>query len=580
MKARNWIALALGTALSLAAAYAAYTLATYSWNQVVDYRSPYAKESLPESRGRASDDPTRSKRAVLVIVDGLRDDVSRKMPGLQQLRKGGYDAVVRTDEPSLSFPNWTTLLSGAPQRISGVTTNWFEERVPVETLVDTALREKGTVVVSAPKDFEMLYGVKRTGHVFLKDWTKDSYMSAEIVDNAIRLARETTPTLVIVHLPDIDEAGHAFGGSSKEYLAMARKVDGDISRLVGALETDETAFVVASDHGHIDAGGHGGWESEVVDVPAVFAGAGIRFGKGSGTQDQVAPTVAYLSGLSAPRNGVSAPLPVTLALRDLGRFSDQRYAALTAYIRVVQRGLPSGATTVTTPATASDASARFAVVTGVRLAIERAQRLPQALALAGAALAVLAAIGLLSWRALAAAGAGTVFYYVVYNGLFFLLHGYRWSLSSFNSEDLLSAFFNGRMIEAFIAAVVACFVAADIYLALRRGPKRPKGEHLAGWLALGTATVLTIQVTLALQVAWYLWQWGVAVTWVLPDFMWAFKYDLDLIQATALGAAALVAPLVTYLVGRYHPIRATVGPPETAETAGTGGFDSTVDEEA
>ena len=35
--------------------------------------------------------------------------------------------------------------------------------------------------------------------------------------------------------------------------------------------------------------------------------------------------------------------------------------------------------------------------------------------------------------------------------------------------------------------------------------------------------------------------------------MWAFKADLDMVQATALGAAALLAPLVTYLVGRYHP---------------------------
>ena len=43
------------------------------------------------------------------------------------------------------------------------------------------------------------------------------------------------------------------------------------------------------------------------------------------------------------------------------------------------------------------------------------------------------------------------------------------------------------------------------------------------------------------------------VTWVLPDLKWGFKYDLDLIQATALGAAALLAPVVTYLVGRYHP---------------------------
>jgi hypothetical protein len=576
MKARNWIALVLGTAVSLAAAYAAYTLATYSWNQVVDYRSPYAKESLPKSRPGTSDGLTRSKRVVYVIVDGLRDDVSRKMPTLQRLRGLGFDGTVVTGQPSLSFPNWTTMLSGAPQRISGVNTNWFEGPVPVETLVDVAVREGKMAVVSAPKDFEMLYGVQRVGRVFLKDWVKDAYMSSEIVDNAISLSREASPTLVIVHVPDIDEAGHAFGGASKEYLAVARKVDGDIGRLVGALQDGDTSFVIVSDHGHIDTGGHGGWEPEVIDVPAIFAGAGVRFGKGTGTLDQVAPTVAFLSGLAVPRNGVSAPLDVMTAAPDLSRFSEQRKEALTSYIRVVQRGLPAGATKVTTPATVKDAAAGFAVVTDDRLAVERAERIPQALALAGAALVVLVAIGLLSWRGLVSAAAGTVFYYLVYNGLFFLLHGYRWSLSSFNSEDLLKAFFNARMLEAVVAAVVACFVAADVYLALRRPVMRPKGEYLPGWLALGTATVLAIQATLALQVAWYLWRWGVAITWVLPDFMWAFKYDLDLIQATALGAAAVIAPLVTYLVGRFHPVRAMASSAEDARTAA----DRIIDKEA
>jgi hypothetical protein len=498
---------------------------------------------------------------VYVIVDGLRDDVSRSMPSLQRLRDGGFDGVVRTGEPSLSFPNWTTLLSGASQRISGVTTNWFEGRVPVETLVDVALRAGRRVVVAAPKDFEVLYGVERTGRTFLRDWTKGTYMSAEIVDNAIRLSGEATPALVLVLLPDVDEAGHEFGGSSPEYLAMAKKVDADLGRLVGALQDGTTTFVVASDHGQISTGGHGGWEPEVVQVPAVFAGPDIRLGAGTGTQDQIAPAVASLAGLPALRNSPALPLDVTVSVPDPGLIGAARGVALEAYTRVVRSGMPTAAGGVTTNGATLGGAAGFDLATAERMALERRERLPQALGLACAALAVLVAIGLLSWRALVSALGGTLFYYLVYNGLFFLLHGYRWALSSFNSEDLLKSFFNGRMVEAIVAAVVACFVAGDVYLALRREPKRPTGEYLPGWLALGTATVLAIQATLALQVAWYLWRWGVAITWVLPDFMWAFKYDLDLIQATALGAAAVIAPLVTYLVGRFHPFRTNAPKP-------------------
>jgi hypothetical protein len=155
-----------------------------------------------------------------------------------------------------------------------------------------------------------------------------------------------------------------------------------------------------------------------------------------------------------------------------------------------------------------------------------------------------------------AALAGTAGYYLVYEGLYFVVHGYRWSLSSFNSEDFLKPFLNGRMTDAVIAGVVAAAVAADIYLATRREPKRPRGEYLPGWLALGVATVLVVQASIGLQVAWYLWYWGASVSWYIPDLALGFKYDLDLIQLTGLGAAALLAPAVTYLVGRYHPLRA------------------------
>lgn len=562
-KAR-WAALVLGLAACLAVSYGAYTLATYSWNQVVDYRGPYARAKLPAGEAPVSDarylaaSASQRPRLVYVIVDGLREDVSRAMPALNDLRATGFDAVVRTAQPALSFPNWTTLLSGAPQRISGVTTNWYEQRVAVETVFDTALAASRTVAVSAPTDFEMLYGVKRSPYVFLRDWEAGAYMSAGIVDNAIRLAGESGATLVIVHLPDIDEAGHEAGGASRLYRDTAAKVDADLARLVGALRDDRTTFVVASDHGHIDTGGHGGAEVVVTDVPAVFAGPGLGRGVGRGTQDQVAPTVAMLAALAPPRNATGAPLSVRGASPAAPGFSRQRMAALDAYTAAVGGG------PATPSSDASAAAAAFESATEARLGRERAARLPVAAALAVGAVLALVAVGLLSWRALVAAFAGTAAYYLVYDGLYFGAHRFGiWSLSSFNSESMLKAFMNARMLEAVVGGVVAVLVAADVYLFTRARPRRPAGEYLPGWLSLGVATVMVIQATLALQVAWYLWWWGASVSWYIPDLTYGFKYDLDLIQLTALAGSAVIAPLLTFLVGRYHPIRS----PKQGETA-------------
>jgi hypothetical protein len=562
VRTRGWIAVVAGLLMCLGVAYGAYTLADYSWNQVVDYRGPYAKQALPAGAdpvGPTGEPGSAVKpgTTVFVIVDGLREDVSRTMPTLENLRAHGFDTVVRTSQPSLSFPNWTTLLSGAPQRISGVTTNWFTERVPVETLIDVALAASRTVAVSAPADFEMLYGAKRAGNVFLRDWQAGTYMSGEIVDHAISLARESSASLVIVHLPDVDEAGHAFGGASREYRDVALRVDADLGRLVAALQGPYTTFVVAADHGHIDTGGHGGPEDVVTLVPAVFAGPNVRPGRAEGTQDQVAPTVAMLGLLRAPRNATGAPFDLTaVAPPDAARFEAQQMSAFSAYTRALATGLPGSSTD--TAASAAIARTAFDTASEYRLGVERSDRLPVALGLAALCLLALVAVGVLSWRALIAAVCGTAGYYLVYAGLYFVVHGYRWSLSSLNSEAMLKGYLSGRMIDAVIAGVVAALIAADVYLALRAEPRRPKGEYLPGWLALGVATVLVVQATIVAQVAWYLWYWGASVSWYIPDLAMGFKYDLDLVQLTGLGAAAVLAPLATYLVGRFHPLRRRV----------------------
>lgn len=549
-KMQAWMALVVGLVACLGTAYAAYLLADYSWNQVVDYRGPYWSTELPQSA--AAGEETTKGLTVFVIVDGLREDVSREMPTLQRLRSRGFDAVVRTAQPSLSFPNWTTLMSGAPQRVSGVTTNWFEGKAPVETLVDVTLASGKTLAVSAPTDFQQLYDVERTPHTYLRDWVEGEYMTDDIVDNAIELARKADPDLLVVHFPDVDEAGHAYGGSSQQYREMALRIDADLARLVEALQDATTSFVVASDHGHIDTGGHGGPETVATDVPAVFTGPAVRIGQGRGAQAQVAPTVAALAGLPIPRHALDAPLDITVGSAAWVQASDsQQFHAYDAYIRAVSPG------PVKTSDLESGTSARraFARATENRLAAERSGRLPVALGVATLCLLALVVVGIASRKALLAALAGAAVYYAAWNGSYFILHGYRWSLSSFNSESQLKSFLNGRMTDAVIAGLLAVVVGVLVYLWLAR-PEAMKPTMAMG---VGVATVLAVQATLGMQVAWYLWYWGASVSWVIPDLALGFKYDLDLIQLTGLGAAALLGPLVGLLIARMSRPRITAG---------------------
>lgn len=546
----SWLLLVVGAAACCALGYGAYTLAGYSWSQVVDYRSPYVTEPLPPSAVKPA--APLSGRVVLVIVDGMRDDISRSsMPNLNRLRGYGADVVITTAQPSLSYPNWTTILSGAPQTISGVTTNWWKGRVQVPTMLDVAMQAGKRVAVVGPTDFAELYGVKPGPTVSLRDWPKGGYLSNTLVDDALRIAKQADPELLVVHLPDLDEAGHDSGGGSEEYRQVAAKIDTDIGRLVAGTQTTDTAFVVVADHGHIDAGGHGGWEGQVVDVPLVVSGAGAQLGKSTGSQDQVAATVTTMLGVKPP--AFAAGLPLYSAL--LSDTAGVRAAAEAQHAVFLSREIEvvSGDPPVDKPF-APTLEAQAASAIDARKAAEKSERSRVSLEMIGVIVLVLGVVAILSWRAFVAALAGTAAYYVFYNLLFFVLHGYRWSLSAFNTEDYLQTFFNVRMVEAALSGLVAVAVAAAVYPLLRGRPKGPRVRgFLGGWLALAPATVLVVQLTLALQVAWFLWAYGAQVTWVLPDFKWGFKYDLDLIQATALAAAALLGPLVSYVVGRYHP---------------------------
>jgi len=363
--------------------------------------------------------------------------------------------------------------------------------------------------------------------------------------------------LVLLHIPDVDEAGHSFGGASPQYAETVARVDADIRRLFAELEDPTTTFVIVADHGHIDSGGHGGWEDHVVDVRGVFGGNGVNLGISDGDLADVAPTVAVLAGLPVPTHSTGRALDaitesstVTAALKNAAQQHDEFARQRIEVVLPAQPGDAEQARIVSQAE--SDPDAALAEAEQIRLGRDRSARLPYGAAIVGAALFVIFAIGLASWRALVAAGAGAAAYYLTYNLLFFAVHAYKWSLSSFNSEDLIKSWMNGRMVEAIFAALVGAAVAAYVYPSLRHVPKGPRGVYLPGWLTLGPTTVLLVQATLALQAGWFVWWWGLQPVWRLQDLKWAFKFDLDLVQATALGVAALLTPVVTYLVGRYH----------------------------
>jgi hypothetical protein len=541
MKIRNILAAVLLIAILAVAGYAAQWLTLLGWNAMVEYPSPYA-HALPS--GPAG--PLLADRVVLVVVDGLRVDTSERMTVLNTLRSAGAAFVAWTGEPSLSFPGWTALVSGAPPEISGVTTNWYEGPVRVDTLFAAAKRAGISTAVAGSPGWAELFGTAIDEQILVGDPTGDVPaetlygVSAEVSDGAAGILKRGQARLVLIHFPSVDLVGHRFGGASPEYAESARRVDDHLRVLLDSLDLTRDTLIVTSDHGHLDAGGHGGWEPVVKRTPLVLAGRGIKPGSGfpDVRQTDVAPTVAMLLGIPIPSHSQGRPLVEALdadPAEFASRWIEQQHAFYRAQAGILEIDVPVGTESVQADA---DALARtYFTAREDRLTRERRQRLPLA-----AAAVVIPLVGLV-WvarrRLLGPALVGAAVFFVVDYALFFL-RGYAFSLSVFNSEAQILAFFNQRLVEAAAALTAGALVAG--FMTARR---RPADAFLG---ALGVACVTAYAILL--QVVYFYWQWDVRFAWYLPDLRLGFKYYLDLLMLVPVGFLAALAGTIG-LVGRF-----------------------------
>ena len=74
-----------------------------------------------------------------------------------------------------------------------------------------------------------------------------------------------------------------------------------MAEIAATLDLSQDTLFVASDHGQIDRGGHGGQDPITLVEPWVLAGAGVKSGSyGDVQQVNVAPTLAALLGANIP----------------------------------------------------------------------------------------------------------------------------------------------------------------------------------------------------------------------------------------------------------------------------------------
>ncbi len=527
--------------------FGAQNLTLYTFNALSNYVSQYTGAIAPGKEGQAI-----SNQVVLIVVDALREDVSRTLPTLNTLRSQGAERTLQAGEPSLSLPGWTVLGTGAWQEQSGVTLNFYQGEVKVDTIFESAKRKGLTTALAGASDYWKRLYTRGVDTYFGGVDPADPYGDLPAVRReddtieaaALEILREQKPNFMLIHFIEVDDAGHAKGGTSAEFKDAARTIDARIARIVASLDLKQTTVIVTADHGQIDRGGHGGGEPTVLTVPWVAVGKGIKPGKyTAATQVDVVPTIAILLGASIPAHNQGTPLFDTLDLAsnvraqravDAAQEIGERYAQIAKVYGVAPfehkkldqakqalaannfDGAFQAALADIQATRAQAATAKDARMTGerlVRLLIGILVLVPFAIYL------FIIARAKWGWRV---PMIGALVYLVVYNGMFFG-RGFSWSLSMLNTEADIITFFTGRTVDAIIALVVAALVAGALS---RRATKYTTTLDIVN-MAFLIATTLTVQI-----VFFYV-LYDIAFPWYLPDLTLGFKYYVDVLQTSA-----------------------------------------------
>lgn len=273
-------------------------------------------------------------KVLVVGMDGLRFDrlVALAPPVLTGLMStGAYGtsrlpygqaAAPRTEEPGEvvrtevvartdSGPGWSSIATGVWPDKHGVVDNSFKEanftKYPdFVTRAKAARPELGTYAIFswAALGEHKAFSEQIDERVVLDGYADTFAVCDERVAEAAadRLA-EHGPDLAFVYFGDTDEVAHDVGPTGQEYADALLRQDAYLGRLLDAVRSrdgERWTVLVTTDHGHVDAGGHGGTSDEERTTFVIVNRLGDDLG-GLRLEEprlvDVAPTVLTLLGV-------------------------------------------------------------------------------------------------------------------------------------------------------------------------------------------------------------------------------------------------------------------------------------------
>ncbi|WP_369378684.1 alkaline phosphatase family protein [Streptomyces sp. cg36] len=216
---------------------------------------------------------SRTPKVLVIGLDGtlLNRVKDASAPRLKSLMADGLTAAsslyANPFAPTMSGPGWSTVITGVWPDKHNVKDNEFTGQRFAQypdflTRAETARPALSTYAVASWAPItDTIFSSKVDGRVSTPSAEYDTGTTARAVE---KLGSAPGPDAVFVQLDNVDHAGHSYGAASQQYLDAIHGVDTQVGQLLDAIAARPTRaeedwlVLVTADHGHTDAGGHGG----------------------------------------------------------------------------------------------------------------------------------------------------------------------------------------------------------------------------------------------------------------------------------------------------------------------------------
>jgi hypothetical protein len=538
----------VGVVICIIAVGISYVWVSNLMDSLYAYRSPL--HNSPPTTGKALGDP-QTRSLVLVLVDGLRYDTSMDaavMPYLNQLRRRGASAEMHSQPPSYSEPGYSTLLTGAwPFLNDGPVLNLDYADIPTLTQDNIFSTAHWIGMQTAISGFNWFQKLVPQGAVTGKFYTagEDQAADRDVVDAALPWLHSATYQLVLIHLDQVDYAGHHQGGpNDPRYDAAATRADALIKQIVANMDLDKDTLLVVSDHGHINQGGHGGQDAITLNEPFVLVGKGVMPGKyGDVQMVDVAPTIAVILGTSLPAANQGHPQVgmLDLSLDQVERINTALSLQQAQLVQAYQTAI--GHPVNVHPAT-DVVSASQAAILATQNSIIDNQMLPRGII---AIIVLFLLVNLTAWHSRPNFGTmliGVVGYLVIFNLKYLFIDQKTYSLSSVVDATNLITSSALTALLALLVGWILVMIGTKVYQYKPR-----KAADLTMKFILVLLSVLSIPIFTNYAIN------GAIVTWALPNFLFGFLGLIFLIQVLMVAGLGIVFTGLAALLGVFSRAR-------------------------